>query len=106
MKVFIVLCTVPPDRAEALAESLIENRFAACVNVIPAVKSFYWWEGKLCQDAESLLIIKTTKARFPALMDFIKANHPYTVPEIIALSVSEGNPDYLRWVGEGVRDQG
>lgn len=94
----VVLCTIPPDRAEALARVLVENHLAACVNIIPSVKSFYWWEAKLCEDTEALLVIKTTGEAFSALMDFIKANHPYTVPEIIALPVSEGNPDYLGWV--------
>ncbi|MGC8894669.1 MAG: divalent-cation tolerance protein CutA [candidate division WOR-3 bacterium] len=102
MRVFVVLCTVPPDGAEAMARSLVEGRLSACVNIIPSVSSFYCWEGKLCDDHESLLVIKTTEARFPDLMDFIKAHHPYAVPEIIALSVSDGNPDYLRWVEESV----
>lgn len=96
----VVLCTVPPEKAEALARALVERRLAACVNIIPAVKSIYRWEKELCEDAESLLIIKTAEARFPGLMDFIKANHPYTVPEIIGLPVSDGNPDYLGWVLE------
>ncbi|MEO0140419.1 MAG: divalent-cation tolerance protein CutA [candidate division WOR-3 bacterium] len=105
MKVFVVLCTIPPDKAEALAKSLVENHLAACVNIIPSVKSFYRWEGNLCEDTEALLVIKTTEEAFPALLEFTKANHPYSVPEIIALSVSEGNPDYLGWVERSVRGQ-
>ena len=105
MKIFVVFCTIPPDKAEALAKALVENRLSACVNIIPAVNSFYRWEGKLCEDTESLLIIKTTEARFPGLMNFIKANHPYSVPEIISLPVSEGNPDYMGWVEGSVRGQ-
>lgn len=98
MKAFVVFCTIPPADAEAMARAIVENHLAACVNIIQGVRSFYRWEGRLCDDPESLLVIKTTEARFHELLDFIKALHPYTVPEIIALPVSEGNPDYLRWV--------
>ncbi len=103
MKIFVVLCTIPPDKAEDLARALVENHLAACINIISSVKSLYRWEGKLCEDTEALLVIKTTEGVFPDLMDFIKANHPYTIPEIIALPVSEGNPDYLGWVEGSVR---
>jgi len=103
MKAIVVFCTIPPGDAEEMARALVENRLAACVNVIPEVRSFYWWEGRLCDDPESLLVVKTTEARFQDLVSFVKANHPYTVPEIIALPVSEGNPDYLRWVEESTR---
>jgi periplasmic divalent cation tolerance protein len=102
----VVLCTIPQNRAEALARALVNNRLSACVNIVPSVKSIYRWEGKICQNVESLLIIKTTEARFPALMEFIKSHHPYAVPEIIALPVSDGNPDYLGWVLEEMRESG
>ncbi len=101
----VVLCTIPQNRAETMASALVNKGLAACVNIVPAVKSIYRWEGKLCEDSEALLVIKTTEEAFPGLMGFIKANHPYTVPEIIALPVSDGNPDYISWVEGSVRGQ-
>ena len=101
----VVLCTVPQNRAEAMARALVNNRLCACVNIVPAVKSVYRWEGKISQNVESLMVIKTTEEAFPALADFIKSHHPYSVPEIISLPVSEGNPDYMGWVEGSVRGQ-
>ena len=84
------------------ATHLVEERLAACVNVVPKVTSVYWWQGRVERDDEALLIIKTRAALVPVLTEAIKNVHPYEVPEVIALPLSpgEGNPDYLQWLAE------
>lgn len=96
----MVLCNAPPDRAEEIARTVLEGRLAACVNILPGVVSLYWWEGKLCRDGESTLLIKTRADRLDALTEAIRAAHPYAVPEVIALAVEpgEGNAAYRAWV--------
>jgi periplasmic divalent cation tolerance protein len=103
MTVLVVLSTCPRDRAASLAEALVTSRAAACVNVVDKVESFYFWEGKLNRDAESLLIIKTASDRRDELREAILRAHPYQVPEIVELEVSGGNPNYLAWVAESTR---
>ena len=102
MSVDVVLCTAPPDRAAELARSLVGEKLAACVNILPSVRSIYRWDGELCDDEESLLVIKTASERVPALSKRLIELHPYDVPEVIALPVREGvgNAQYLQW---GVR---
>jgi periplasmic divalent cation tolerance protein len=96
----VVLCNAPPDKAEEIARAVLEARLAACVNVIPGVVSLYWWQGALCRDAESTLLIKTRADLVPALTDAIRAVHPYEVAEVIALPLGagEGNAAYRAWV--------
>lgn len=97
--VIVILSTAPDEPTAAkLARGLIEERLAACVNVIPGVKSFYRWEGKLEADAEIQLIIKTRPDRFDAVAAWLKANHPYEVPELIALPAAHVSDEYLKWV--------
>ncbi len=98
----VVLITAPTDRGEELANFIVENKLGACVNVVPEVKSLYWWKGKIEKDSEALLIVKTSSGRFRELLRKIKEVHPYTVPEIIALPVFGGNPDYLNWIEESL----
>ena len=85
-------------RAEALAKGLVAARLAACVNVVPGVVSHYRWRGKPCRDAECLLLVKTSRAKLPALKRWITAQHPYSVPELIALPVADGSKAYLDWL--------
>ena len=99
----MVYCTCPPDAADALASGLVEQRLAACVNVLPKIRSVYRWEGALTTDDESLLVIKTTATAFEALRDWLCAQHPYDVPEVIAVPVTAGAPDYLAWVANETR---
>ncbi len=95
--VVIVLCTVPTAEVGAeLARGLVTHKLAACVNLLPGVQSFYEWEGKLKQEPECQLVIKT--ARFAAVRDWLEQNHPYDEPEILALRVADGSPTYLDWV--------
>lgn len=100
----VVLITVPRGgKAESMAESLVESRLAACVNVIPGVVSIYRWKGRVHRDGESLLVIKTTVAKFKPLERWIKAHHPYETPEVISLPVSAGSKAYLSWLSSAVR---
>jgi periplasmic divalent cation tolerance protein len=95
----IVLCTVPDDAvAKQIASALVAEQLAACVNIVPGITSFYRWKGAIETDMELLLIMKTTAAAYPQLQDRISALHPYELPEIIAVSLDGGLPDYLAWI--------
>ena len=100
------ITTASAEEGERIARSLLEERLAACVNIVPAVRSFFWWEGKVQAEAEVLLVVKTQAALFEALAARVRSLHSYTVPEIIALPVTAGNPAYLGWVRESVRPAG
>ncbi|MEM1033279.1 MAG: divalent-cation tolerance protein CutA [Myxococcota bacterium] len=103
--VFVVLCTAPADSAvqARLARGLVDGRLAACVNVIPKVRSFYRWEGEVHDDEEAQLLIKTTRARLDDVVAHLHAQHPYDVPEVLALRVAEGGDAYLAWVAGETR---
>jgi periplasmic divalent cation tolerance protein len=95
----VVLVTAPTaDRAAEIARAVVEERLAACGNVVPGLRSIYRWEGKIEDEAEALLVLKTTRDRFEALRARILALHPYQVPEVIALPVEAGSAPYLAWV--------
>ncbi|MFN4244641.1 MAG: divalent-cation tolerance protein CutA [Brevinematia bacterium] len=94
----VVLCTVPLGKGEEIAQKIVNSRLAGCINILSNVKSIYHWQGKIENDAEELLIIKTTEELFEKLKDFIKNIHPYTVPEIVALDVENVNEEYLKWL--------
>lgn len=103
MTFYLILSTAPSKKVgEKLARLLVQNRLAACVSVIPQVRSFFGWKGRLERAEESLLLAKTTRAKFARLERFLKTNHPYEVPEIIALPIAEGLPSYLKWLREWV----
>lgn len=95
----IVLCTCP-DRAiaEKLATGLVEARLAACVNIIAEIRSVYRWEGKVQAESEVLMVIKSTSGHYQALESWLQDHHPYDVPEVLMLPVSEGLAPYLTWV--------
>lgn len=98
-----VLITAPDaDTGERLARALVEERLAACVNVVQGVVSLYRWEGTVHRDEEVLLVAKTTSEACDALRDRAVALHPYDVPEVLVLAVDEGHPPYLAWVREEV----
>ena len=97
-EVLVVLTTWPDAAtARAAARQLIEERLAACANLVPAIESIYRWEGKLETANEVLMILKTTIGRYAQLETRVKALHPYDVPEILGLPVTEGLNAYLRW---------
>jgi periplasmic divalent cation tolerance protein len=100
----VVLVTVPRGgKAESLAEGIVEARLAACVNILPDAVSIYRWKGRVHRDAESLLVIKTSSSKLEALERWVKARHPYEVPEFVVLPVSSGSKGYLAWLSEQVR---
>ncbi len=105
MKAYVVLITAPADgdAAERLARALVEERLAACVNRVPGLISTYWWEGKIEEDREELLVVKTTEDRLEALLKRVPELHPYTVPEVLALPVEQGHPPYLEWLVASTR---
>ena len=97
---FLALCNCPPDVGPAVARALVEGRYAACVNIIPGVRSLYEWEGEICDDAEVTLLIKTTRAKMAALRAKIVEIHPYSVPEILSIPVATdaSHAPYVDWV--------
>ena len=101
----IVLLTTTGSKKEAdlLSRGLVEKKLAYCVNTVPSIQSTYHWQGKLCVDEELLLVIKTQEVKFSALELWIRENHSYDVPELIALPISKASVDYLKciddWVG-------
>ena len=99
----VVLVTAPDLKtARALAQSVLQARLAACVNLVPRIESHYWWQGKLESGAEVLLVIKTTQAKLAALEKAVLAGHPYDTPEILVLPVQAGTRRYLDWLADSV----
>ena len=95
----LVLCTVPDEStARRIASTLVGEQLAACVNIVPGVTSVYRWKDAIETAPELLLIIKTTMGVYTRLQDRIHALHPYELPEIIAVSIDRGLPDYLAWI--------
>ena len=98
----VVLCTASNSEAEMIAAALVEQKLCACINVIPEVKSFFQWKGRLEEEKESLLIIKTETRMIDRLIDAIKKLHSYEVPEIITLPITSGYSEYLGWIGDSL----
>jgi periplasmic divalent cation tolerance protein len=100
----IALTTLPADAdVDAFGRALVEERLAACVNVLPEMISIYRWEGKVEKSAERQVIIKTTAARLADLRERIRQLHTYDVPEFLVISILDGSEEYLKWVGESTR---
>ena len=101
--VVLVLTTIGADAdAPALARTLVDERLAACVNILPPMTSIYRWKGNVEEDREQLLVIKTAATRAQSLMDRIRQLHPYEVPELLVVPASDGSAAYLDWVVESV----
>jgi periplasmic divalent cation tolerance protein len=99
----IVLCTVPDEAsARQIASTLVAERLSACVNIVPGISSVYRWEGAIENAAELLLIIKTTAAVYMQLQERIRSLHPYELPEVIAVALDQGLPEYLAWIKTSV----
>ena len=99
---FLLVQTSCPDNdsAIALAQRIIKGKMAACVNVLPSVTSIYEWKDEIKQDSEILLLIKTTKSRYTDLQTLICESHPYELPEVIAVPISDGLPEFLSWIDD------
>ena len=97
-KIVAIITTSSEEEAQGIAELLINQRKAACVNIVPRVNSLFWWEGKLDSAQESLLIVKTKASLFPEIVEIVKGVHSYEVPEIIALPIIDGSEGYLKWL--------
>ncbi len=94
----IVFITTSRDAARPMAKLLVEKRLAACVNIVPKIESIYWWDEAVNEDSEALLICKTTVSKLDALMTWVNDTHSYDVPEVLAVKLDAGLPDYLAWV--------
>ncbi len=99
------MTTVPNlEAGQIIAEEVISERLAACVTLSAAVQSLYWWQGKITQDQEHTLFIKTKKDLYPKLEEKIRHTHPYELPEVIALPIFAGSKDYLGWIEEETQE--
>ncbi|MBX3244935.1 MAG: divalent-cation tolerance protein CutA [Acidobacteria bacterium] len=99
----IVMTTTPnADEANSLARTIIENKLAACVQILPPMTSVYVWDGSVQTESEHLLLIKTLEEKFDDLERFINANHSYDVPEIVAVKSEAVSNEYLKWINEYV----
>jgi len=97
----VIFITAPDEKvASQIAKALVEEKLAGCVNIIKDIRSIYFWQGKVEDEPEVLLVIKTKRRLFERLKDRVKSLHPYSVPEIIALPIVEGSEDYLKWLDE------
>ncbi|KAI9122658.1 hypothetical protein K1719_006498 [Acacia pycnantha] len=100
----VVYVTVPNKEAgKKLAESIVKEKLAACVNRVPGIESVYQWKGEIQTDSEELLIIKTRQSLLEALTEHVKANHEYETPEVISLPITGGNLKYLEWIKDSTR---
>jgi periplasmic divalent cation tolerance protein len=103
-KFIIVLVTTPNiEEAQKISRAILGSRKAACVNIIRGVNSTYWWLDKIESAEESMLVIKTEVRLLNAVIELVKKNHSYTTPEIIALPIIGGNPDYLKWIDDTLK---
>jgi periplasmic divalent cation tolerance protein len=100
----IVLTTAgSEEEARKIARHLVENRLAACVNIVPQIESIYRWQGKVDSSREWLLLVKTNQERFPAVRDAIRKLHSYELPECVVLNIEDGSSDYLQWLADSVK---
>lgn len=104
-KIVILSTCANEDEAERLARALVDARLAACVNVLPRMRSFYRWKGAVENAAECLLLIKSSRQLFPELLAAIEKLHSYDVPEVVVLPIVDGAANYLNWLGENLGPQ-
>ncbi len=101
--IVLFITTANAEEAQRIADVLVKERKAACVNIVPGVSSLFWWQGKPESAEESLLIVKSKASLLDDVVNLVKQHHSYDVPEIIALPIIGGNPDYLKWIGNEVK---
>ena len=103
MNIVVLITARDGEEAERIARRLIEEKLIACANIVDGVKSIFWWQGKVDEARETLIILKSKKTLFKKIIKTVKSVHSYDVPEIIALPIIDGNPDYLEWIHASVR---
>lgn len=99
--VFVTTSTI--DEARKIGKTLVEERLIACVNILPQVESIFYWQEKICNEKEALMIIKTKKPLIDDIIKRVKSIHSYSIPEIIALPIISGSEDYIKWVKDATR---
>jgi len=104
MHIVIFITASTKKEAGLIAQALIKNKLAACVNIVDKIKSFFWWQGKVDTAGELLLIIKSRKEKLPKIIKLVRLIHSYEVPEIIALPITGGYEPYLRWIDGSLRE--
>jgi periplasmic divalent cation tolerance protein len=102
-RIVVLITTGSEEEARKIAELLVNEKKAACINIVPGVDSLFRWEGKLDSARESLLLVKTKASLFPEIVELVKRTHSYKVPEIIALPIIAGSEDYLKWLDNACR---
>jgi len=100
--IVLFITTDSASEAQQISKVLLEQKKAACVNIIPNIDSLFWWEGKLDSERENLLVVKTKASLLPEIINLVKKVHSYAVPEIIAMPIVGGNQDYLEWIEKSV----
>jgi len=101
-KILMLVTAGSTEEASKIGKALVEKRLAACCSIIPEIQSIYWWDGKIAEDAEVLLLIKTIKAAEPEMMEMIKKLHSYELPEMISIPLNSGFDKYFSWIDENV----
>ena len=101
--IVLFITTANTEEAQRISRALLEQRKVACVNIVPGVSSFFWWQDKIDSAQENLLIVKTKASQLNELVRLVKELHSYDVPEIIAMPIIGGNQDYLEWIGNEVK---
>jgi periplasmic divalent cation tolerance protein len=103
--IFAYMTASSPDEARRIGRALVEARLAACVNILDRMTSFYWWQGKVEEGSEAVLIAKTTRDRLAALTAKVKSLHSYTLPCVVGLAIEGGNQDFLDWIDTETQDR-
>jgi periplasmic divalent cation tolerance protein len=101
--IVIFVTTSSPAEAEKIGRALVNERLVACANIVSRVRSIYRWQGKICDEHEALMVLKSRSAKIQKIIRRVKSLHSYTVPEIIALPILAGSKEYLRWIREVTR---
>jgi periplasmic divalent cation tolerance protein len=102
-KVVVLITVGSEEEAVKIAHALLEERLIACANIIPKIRSLYRWKGKLCDDQEGLMLLKTVRVHFPKIEERVRQLHSYEIPEVMAVTIQEGNESYFQWVEEETR---
>jgi periplasmic divalent cation tolerance protein len=102
--IFVYMTASSAEEAKKLGRALVEARLAACVNILDRMTSYYWWQGKIEEGAEAVLIAKTTRAHLDALTAKVKSLHSYSVPCVVGLAIEGGNKDFLDWIGAETKE--